>query len=134
MDYRLYSPVRYRKRETGDTEQLEYLHRGELDRTASTSETALYSPEDPEYAYATGVARHRSVLESAAEPEDPEYGNTTHSIKGRDLVCDPEQLEYQYRSMTPGEEKIIRIYEDKIYPPPDMTEKPWEVCRKRIQF
>ena len=107
------------------------MHRGELDRTASTSDTALYSPEDPEYAYATGVARHRSVLESAAEPEDPEYGNTTHSIKGHDLV---EQLEYQYRPMTPGEEKIMRIYEDKIYPPPDMTEKPWEVCRKRIQF
>jgi hypothetical protein len=107
------------------------LHRGELDRTASTSETALYSPEDPEYAYATGVARHRSVLESAAEPEDPEYGDATHSIKGHDLVCDPEQLEYQYRPITPGEEKIIRIYEDKIYPPPDMTEKPREVCRQK---
>ena len=107
------------------------MHRGELDRTASTSETGLYSPEDPEYAYATGVARHRSVLESVLGPE---YGNITHSIKGHDLVCDPEQIEYQYRPMTPGEEKIIRIYEDKIYPPPDMTEKPWEVCRKRIQF
>ena len=35
-----------------------------------------------------------------------------------------EQPEYQYRPMTPGEEEIMRIYKDKIYGPPDMTEKP----------
>ena len=31
---------------------------------------------------------------------------------------DTEQLEYRYRPITPGEEKIMRIYEDGIYCPP----------------
>ena len=31
-------------------------------------------------------------------------------MQGPDLVCDPEQLEYQNRPMTPGEEEIIGIY------------------------
>ena len=38
-------------------------------------------------------------------------------MQGPDLVCDLEQLEYQYRLTTSGEEEII-------YCPPDMTEKP----------
>ena len=29
----------------------------------------------------------------------------------------------QYRTMTPGEEEIMRIYEDGIYRPPDMIER-----------
>ena len=44
------------------------------------------------------------------------------SMQGTDLACDPEQLEYLYRPMTPDEEEIMRIYEDRIYCPPDMTE------------
>ena len=48
-------------------------------RLSSTSEAALYSPED--------------------------------SMQGPDLVCDLEQLEYQYRLMTSGEEEIMKIYE-----------------------
>ena len=46
------------------------------------------------------------------------------SLQGPDLACDPEQLEYLYRPMTPDEEEIMRIYENRIYCPPDMTEKP----------
>ena len=34
----------------------------------------------------------------------------------------PEEKEYQYRSMTPGEDDISRIYEDEIYHTPDMNE------------
>ena len=34
------------------------------------------------------------------------------------------QLEYQYRPKTPRGEKISRIYENGIYRPPDMVEKP----------
>ena len=34
------------------------------------------------------------------------------------------QSEYQYRPMAQGEEEIMRIYEDKIYGPPDMSKKP----------
>jgi len=30
----------------------------------------------------------------------------------------------QYRQMTPGKEETMRIYEDGIYRPPDMIEKP----------
>ncbi|XP_023346980.1 uncharacterized protein LOC111715828 [Eurytemora carolleeae] len=47
---------------------------------------------------------------------------TEDSIQDSDIVCGLEQLEYQYRSMTPGEEDISMIYEDKIYHPPDMNE------------
>ena len=39
-------------------------------------------------------------------------------------IQDMVQSEYQYRPMAQGEEEIMRIYEDKIYGPPDMTEKP----------
>ena len=89
-------------RETGDTEQLEYLYRGELDYPASASEAALYSSED--------------------------------SMQGPDLVCDPEQLEYQNRPMTPGEKEIIGSYEDAIYRPPDMTEKSGSLQIKGFGF
>ena len=89
-------------RETGDTEQLEYLYRGELDYPASASEAALYSSED--------------------------------SMQGPDLVCDPEQLEYQNRPMTPGEKEIIGSYEDAIYRPPGMTEKPGSLQIKGFGF
>ena len=45
-------------------------------------------------------------------------------MQGPDLVCDPEQIEYQDRPMTPGEKEIMSIYEDGIFRPPDMIEKP----------
>jgi hypothetical protein len=62
---------------------------------------------------------------------------------------DAEQLEHSYRgeldypasaaqaaqyspedSMTPGEEEILKIYEDGISRPPDMTEKPRGLQKK----
>jgi len=46
------------------------------------------------------------------------------SIQRLNLACGQDQLEYQYKPMTPGEEEISRIYEDGIYCPPDMIEKP----------
>ena len=49
------------------------------------------------------------------------------SIQESNLACGQEQLEYQYRPMTPGEEEISRIYEDKIYHPPDLIEKPGDL-------
>ena len=49
------------------------------------------------------------------------------SIQESNLACGQEQLEYQYRPMTPGEEEISRIYEDEIYHPPDMIEKPGDL-------
>ena len=39
-------------------------------------------------------------------------------------IQDIVQSEYQYRPMAQGEEEIMRIYVDKIYGSPDMTEKP----------
>jgi hypothetical protein len=37
-----------------------------------------------------------------------------------------------YRPMTPGEEEIMRIYEDGIYLPPDMIKKPGGLQIKRL--
>ena len=52
-------------------------------------------------------------------------------MQGSDLAGDLEQLEYPYRPMTPGEEEIMRIYEDKVFWPPDMIERPGAVSRYR---
>ena len=46
------------------------------------------------------------------------------SSPNEDITQDMEQSEYQYRPMTPGEEEIMRIYEDRSYYPLDMIEKP----------
>ena len=40
------------------------------------------------------------------------------------VTGDYEQLEHPHRPMTPGEEEILRIYEDGVYRPPDMFEIP----------
>ena len=52
----------------------------ELYNTDSTSEAALYSPDDLEYGDAANcrAALHRPVVESAVEPEDPVYGDAAH--------------------------------------------------------
>ena len=48
-----------------------------------------------------------------SSPDDSMYG----------VAGDQEQLEYPYRPMTPGEEEIMRIYEDWVYRSPDMIER-----------
>ena len=53
-------------------------------------------------------------------------------MQGSDLAGDLEQLEYPYRPMTPGEEEIMRIYEDKVFWPPDMIERPGGVQTQRF--
>ena len=53
------------------------------------------------------------------------------SISEPNLACGQEQVEYQYRPMTPGEEETLRIYENGISCLPDMIEKPgglWITC------
>ena len=50
------------------------------------------------------------------------------SIQELNLAGGQEQLEYQYRPMAPAEEEISRIYEDGIYHPPDMIERPGRSC------
>ena len=40
-------------------------------------------------------------------------------MQGPDLAVDLEQLAYPARPMSPGEEEIMRIYEDGVYRPPD---------------
>jgi len=49
-------------------------------------------------------------------------------------IQDMDQSEYQYRPMTPGEEEIMRIYEDGIYRPPDMIEIPGGLQIKRSEM
>jgi len=52
----------------------------------------------------------------------PEHTEAPFSFNG-----DPQDMKkpkYQYRPMTPGEEEIMRIFEKRIYRPPDMIEKP----------
>ena len=48
----------------------------------------------------------------------------THSnIPGVSMVINTGDSEDQYRPMTPGEEEIMRIYEDGIYRTPDLVER-----------
>ena len=66
-------------RDTRDLEQIECSYR-ELDYPTSTSEAALYSPEDSEYGDVANcrATLHRPVVESTSEPEGPEYGDAAH--------------------------------------------------------
>ena len=45
------------------------------------------------------------------------------NIPGVSMVRNTGDLEDQYRPMTPGEEEIMRIYEDGIYRASDLTER-----------
>ncbi len=51
---------------------------------------------------------------------------------------DMEQLEYQYRPMTPGEEEIMKIHEKVIHCPCDMIEKSRDltifICRSHQEI
>ena len=53
-------------------------------------------------------------------------------MRGPNLSVYLKQLKYLYRPMTPAEEEIMRIYEDGIYRPPDITEKPGGLQIKRF--
>lgn len=48
---------------------------------------------------------------------------------------DSVQLDYLARPMTPREEEIMRIYEDRVYPPPDLIERPegFYIVRFRVR-
>ena len=67
---------------------------------------------------------YRGELDYPASTSEAALYSSEEPIQGPDLAGDPEQLEYRYRLMTLGEEEVMRIYEDGIYRPPDMTEKP----------
>ena len=67
---------------------------------------------------------YREELDYPASTSEAALYSSEEPIQGPDLAGDPEQLEYRYRLMTLGEEEVMRIYEDGIYRPPDMTEKP----------
>ena len=71
---------------------------------------------------------------SSASPRVSEaaLSSSDDSMQGSDLAGDLEQLEYPYRPMTPGEEEIMRIYEDKVFWPPDMIERPGGVQIQRF--
>ena len=49
--------------------------------------------------------------------------STPSNIPGVSMVRNTGDLEDQYRPMTPGEEEIMRIYEDGIYRASDLTER-----------
>ena len=53
-------------------------------------------------------------------------------MRGPNLSVYLKQLKYLYRPMTTGEEEIMRIYEDGIYRPSDITEKPGGLQIKRF--
>ena len=48
---------------------------------------------------------------------------------------DSVQLDYRARPMIPREEEIMRIYEDRVYPPPDWIERPegFYIVRFRVR-
>ena len=63
---------------------------------------------------------NRGDLDCLASTPGAALYSAEDSIQEPNLACCQEQLEYQYRPRTPGEEEILRIYEDRIYCPPDM--------------
>ena len=71
--------------------------------------------ERPEYT-------DRRELDCLANTSGAAPYSTEDSIQEPDLDCDQEQLEYQYRLMTPREEDISRIGEEENYHPPNMNE------------
>ena len=73
----------------------------------------------------SGTAQIVTVLASPTTDQDTSDETPDSPVGSIDKDSqDMEQLEYQYRPMTPGEEESIRIHEDVIYRPPDMIEKP----------
>ena len=63
---------------------------------------------------------NRGDLDCLASTPGAALYSAEDSIQEPNLACCQEQLEYQYRPRTPGDEEILRIYEDRIYCPPDM--------------
>ena len=74
----------------------------------------------------TRDAENPRIINRVSQVHD-ELLYTLQRIQESNLACGQAQLEYQYRPMTPGEEEISRIYEDEIYDPPDMIEKPGDL-------
>ena len=74
----------------------------------------------------TRDAENPRIINRVSQVHD-ELLYTLQRIQESNLACGQAQLEYQYRPMTPGEEEISRIYEDEIYHPPDMIEKPGDL-------
>ena len=137
-DEALYSPAGSMNRATRDLEQLWYPgHIGDLGYPGHTSPTTnqLVQPRSRIYSPAGSINRatgdleqlecsYRGELDYPASTSEAALYSSEEPIQGPDLAGDPEQLEYRYRLMTLGEEEVMRIYEDGIYRPPDMTEKP----------
>ena len=99
-DEALYSQAGFIDKATRDIDQLGYLgHTSPTTDQPVQQQTKIYSP---------AVSNNRGT----GDTEQLEY-----CYRGK-------QLEYQYRPIMPGKEEIMRIYEDRIYRPPDMTEKP----------
>ena len=60
-----------------------------------------------EYASSKSSSSQRISDAALSSPDD--------SMQEPDLASDLEQFEDPYRPMTPGEEEIMRIYEDEVY-------------------
>ena len=104
-----------------DTEAIEQLMYGQDNQVQPQFSKFNYrdrnigDTERPEYT-------DRRELDCLANTSRAAPYSTENSIQEPDLDCDQEQLEYQYRLMTPREEDISRIDENGIYHPPNMNE------------
>ena len=63
----------------------------------------------------------------ACNPEQLDYPArpmiTDYSRQGFNFACNLEQLDYPARPLTLGAEEIMRIYENRVYRPPDMINR-----------
>jgi len=111
-------------RNTGAVEQTR-----ESERCSSTSKQLVQLPThsnipDVSLVRKTGAVEQTRESERCSSTSIQLVQLPTHSnIPGVSMVINTGDSEDQYRPMTPGEEEIMRIYEDGIYRTPDLVER-----------
>ena len=112
-----------------ETDTMDETIRSETEQCGSTSVQLVQLPTHSNISDVSMV-RKTGAVEQTRESE--RFSSTsiqlvqlpTHSnIPGVSMVINTGDSEDQYRPMTPGEEEIMRIYQDGIYRTPDLVER-----------
>ena len=98
-----------------ETDTMDEVNRLEAEQCGSTSVQLVQLPTHSDTPGVSMVS-NTGAVEQTRESE-------RCSFTSIQLVQLPTHSEDQYRPMTPGEEEIMRIYEDGIYRAPDLIER-----------
>jgi hypothetical protein len=98
-----------------ETDNMDEVNRLEAEQCSSTSVQLVQLPTHSDTPGVSMVSNTGAV----GQTRESERCSSTST----QLVQLPTSSEDQYRSMTPGEEEIMRIYEDGIYRAPDLIER-----------